>query len=74
MDATVDTLTQLIRVLERRRDQRLAQIGDYDLSTLVGKSFAHEDGIAAAAYDVAIEDVRVFLNLADSDAKRRVAA
>ena len=71
MDPTVDTLNKLIAVIERRRDQRRAQVGDYDLSTLEGKSYAREDGIAAAAYDVAAGDVRVFLDLAISEAKAR---
>lgn len=73
MDATIDTLNKIIDVIERRRDQRLAQVDDYDLSTLEGKSYAREDVIAAAAYDVAVGDVRVYLNLAISEAKAREA-
>ena len=73
MDATVDTLRQLITVLERRRDQQFAIVDTLDLASLEGKDEAKRAGIAIRTLDTAIGDVRVFLNLAISEAKARGA-
>lgn len=73
MDPTVDTLTKLIGILEGRRAQRIAMIQDYDLSNLEGKAYAREDAVVATAFETAIQDARVFLNLAISEAKAREA-
>jgi len=74
MDATVDSFTKLIAVYERRRAQQFAIIDTIDLASLEGKAEAREAGIAIRTFDVAIEDARVFLTLAQTEAKRRVAA